>query len=796
MLSFPFLSSRGVLGLNARNLLYIKPFNPKKAVALADDKLKTKAYLAARGIPVARIYARIETRKQLSTFNFDSLPDHFALKPNFGFGGEGILIIKGRTKDGRFLRQGKHPMSNREMIEHIEDILEGRFSINGMPDTAFFERLLVSHECFTPFRPAGLPDLRIVVFNLVPVMAMLRVPTAQSGGKANVHLGGVGIGIDVAKGITTHATQFNNIVPLLPHGASPSGFEIPFWDEILLIASRIQYYTNIGYLAVDLTIDAEQGPVLLEVNARAGLMVQVANLAPLRTRLERIEGAPVSSPEKGVRMAQDLFGEKVHAKQSNSVPAKPVLSLRETIHVAGDGLTIEVPVAIALDYERTTFSPELVSELVEKGALERTETDEDTYRAKFTLEGKKIQTLIQSGDVAIPGVRAVIGQRELSGFLIDPSKKKEASLVRSKVKENLQAIDRLLAQIDREFLLLKLIKPVNLEDERRILEQDASYSPMFQYPEISGDIDDAERRLQNLAIDDSPMGQLLSKKRDSLLERFALIRARGDSEAFTQASKELFGEPTDDLLADARSYLATQIACDLPVPPDEMIEAKKAAALFTQTLEGYGLHDWDVKIRDTLVADCTVGAQSVYVRSGAKFSKEHLHALIAHEIETHVLTSENGAGQPFELFRRGFGHYLDTQEGLAIYNQNRILSANHERRFSPAKGVLALEFALSHSFAETRAFLFEELGYTKEKALTNTMQMKRGLQDTALPGAFTKTLVYFRGWRSIELFVSGGGDLHRLYIGKITLDDLALAERVPGLKPPVLLPLFLRNEKK
>src|SRR3989344_3541963 len=141
---FPFFSTHGVLGMNARNLLYIKPFNPRKAVAFADDKLKTKAYLAARGVPVAKIYARIETHQQLRTFDFSALPDECVLKPNEGFGGEGIVILK-RAKEGpaaaQFLEQGKRPVTERELREHIEDILDGKYSVNGHSDTAFFEKI-------------------------------------------------------------------------------------------------------------------------------------------------------------------------------------------------------------------------------------------------------------------------------------------------------------------------------------------------------------------------------------------------------------------------------------------------------------------------------------------------------------------------------------------------------------------------------------------------------------------------------------------------------------------------------
>mgnify|MGYP003340230111 FL=1 len=290
-----FLRSHGILGINARNLLYVRPYNKRDAIAFADDKLKTKAFLSARGIPTAKIYQTITSRSELREFQMSSLPHTCVLKPNFGFGGEGILILRGRNKRGEFLVQGKRPISEKALKEHIEDILDGSYSVNGRADTAFFEEILTVDERLALFRPAGLPDIRIIVFNLVPVMAMLRVPTVMSGGKANMHLGGIGIGIDIARGETTYAAQYHGCITRLPHGLPVKGIQIPHWEEMLLIASRIQSITNIGYLAVDLTLDEDHGPMLLEVNARAGLSVQLANRAPLRARLDRVSGLSVST---------------------------------------------------------------------------------------------------------------------------------------------------------------------------------------------------------------------------------------------------------------------------------------------------------------------------------------------------------------------------------------------------------------------------------------------------------------------------------------------------------------------
>lgn len=794
-MKFPFFPNHGLLGMNARNLLYIKEFNPRAAVAFADDKLKTKAFLAARGIPVAKIFGRIEDRTQLAAFDFSQLPDVCVLKPNEGFGGEGILILRGRNKHGEFLEQGKHPLSKRALTEHIEDILDGRYSLGGRPDVAFFEKLLVPHEGFAPFRPAGLPDVRIVVFNFVPVMAMLRIPTAESHGKANVHQGGFGIGIDVSKGTTTHAMQYGHRIVDLPFGGSPSGIVLPHWEEMLLIASRIQSLTNIGYLAVDLTVDSEQGPVLLEVNARAGLSLQVANLAPLRSRLERVAGLQVSSPEKGVRLAQDLFGEKRRVEESPEHPGRPVLGLHETLLITADRLTMDVPALLSPEEERTLIEPTLLQELIANGSAQKSEGGEENgYRLKFSLGGQKIQTVVHAAHAPMPQrVRAVVGRRDLTGFLLDPSRSVPTKPKPTKRRDDARAIDHILAQMDEELLLLKHLKPANLDTEVQRCMEDAAYQPLFQYVAMPT-LDVSEQKLLSLEPDDSPLGMLLRKKRRELLQRISLLRSRGDTRRFTEASCALFGMPSTVLLSAARAVLD---AAPPTLPEDpSMMSADEAAPAFQEALDRYGLHEWSVVVREKMVARCTVGDTFVYLRQDARFSQAELLAVIAHEVETHVLTAQNGSLQPYELLRRGCAHYIDTQEGLAVVNQNRFLPEHHAKRLGPARRILGAAFALEHGFADTRRYLTDTLGYDDAEALHKAIDMKRGITDTSQSGAFTRGIVYFRGQRAIEQFLAAGGDLSRLYIGKIALEDLEILETIPELKPPLLLPTFLQASAK
>ena len=92
-----------------------------------------------------------------------------------------------------------------DLKTHVQNILDGSFSLSGIPDIAFFEERLKLLKLFKPYSYKGIPDIRIIVYNKVPVMAMLRLPTRESDGKANLQQGAIGAGIDMATGVTTTA---------------------------------------------------------------------------------------------------------------------------------------------------------------------------------------------------------------------------------------------------------------------------------------------------------------------------------------------------------------------------------------------------------------------------------------------------------------------------------------------------------------------------------------------------------------------------------------------------------------
>lgn len=341
MLNYLEKSSQ-VLGMNARNLLYVRPYNSKEARKIADDKLLCKRTLRKAGIPVPVLLGKVKNFQELEDFNWENLPKSFVLKPNRGLGGEGIVVIFGKNKrSGNWVKADKQEVTIPDLKMHIRNIFEGSYSLSSQPDKAFFEERVKLSRVLKPYSYRGIPDLRIIVFNKVPVMAMLRLPTEQSRGRANLHLGGICAGVDMATGVTTHAitrnlsTQQDYPLEFLPGTRLPlAGIRIPYWQEALEIAVQCQEISGLGFLGVDIMIDRDRGPVVAEINVRPGLSIQNANRASLRDRLERVKGLNIKSVRKAVRLAQDLFGGEIE-EDVEEMTGKRVVGIFKKIMIEG-----------------------------------------------------------------------------------------------------------------------------------------------------------------------------------------------------------------------------------------------------------------------------------------------------------------------------------------------------------------------------------------------------------------------------------------------------------------------------
>jgi alpha-L-glutamate ligase-like protein len=305
------LHDHGILGINRRNAEFVLPYNARRHYPNVDDKQRTKRLAASAGIPVPAPLGVIAYNHQLRELAamLDGL-NEFVLKPAHGAQGNGIVVID-NAEDGYYVRSTGTLMHVEEIRQHVSNVLSGLFSFHGDSDQCLIEARVSLHAAFRDVSRYGIPDIRVVVFRGVPVMAMCRLPTAVSGGRANLHQGAIGAGIDMSTGRVVYAEHQN--LPVTEHvdtGAPIIGFVVPAWDDVLALAARSSEISELAYLGVDIVMDAQRGPLLLELNARPGLGIQIANSEGLLPRLQRaaaLSADAISSWEKRCRIARELF---------------------------------------------------------------------------------------------------------------------------------------------------------------------------------------------------------------------------------------------------------------------------------------------------------------------------------------------------------------------------------------------------------------------------------------------------------------------------------------------------------
>ncbi len=372
----PFRASSAILGMNARNLDFIRPYNPHSVKDIADDKLLSKKILQKGGVPVPALLGKIRSIQEVDTFPWETLPGSFVLKPNRGFGGSGIIVVYGRKKNqpDAWVRANGSIVTINDLKEHVRNILEGSYSLSNNPDTAFFEERLKLHKIFKPYAYKGIPDIRVIVFNKVPVMAMLRLPTRESDGKANLQLGGIGVGIDLASGITKTAVlgKRSKLIDYIPRSRLLlSGIRIPYWNDILDLAVQSQIVSGLGFLGADVAIDRDRGPVFLEINARPGLSIQVANQSGLKERLGRVLGLKIKTKERGVRVGMNLFGGEIE-EELEDISGKKIIGTVEKVKFIGiNGKEIEVEAKIDTGAYSTSIDTSLAEKLGYKDVVDQ-----------------------------------------------------------------------------------------------------------------------------------------------------------------------------------------------------------------------------------------------------------------------------------------------------------------------------------------------------------------------------------------------------------------------------------------
>lgn len=800
-----------ILGINARHLLYIKKYNGAEATSFADNKLKTKRFLEARKIPVPKLLGVIRTFQELDNFPQATLPASIVLKPNSSSGGEGIVVLTEKNTQG-WVKANGDPFTREQFYRHCSEILAGAFSKTGQKDICLIERRIISHEKLEAIAYKGLPDIRIIVLNMVPVMAMLRLPTKASDGKANMHMGGIGAGIDLAKGEITYLTQYNKSIDEIPEVGDIRGYKIPHWDEILYMAVKTQMITGVGYLGVDIALD-KTGPLLLEMNARAGLGIQIANMAPLRKRLQMVEKLKVKSIEKGIRIAKDLFGRQIDRDIEN-LSGKKVIGTKEFITLFFKEGRKEILAKIDPTQQESFLKRELFEEIKEKKP--HLLVGEESLRLRYQLTDERVKTIFKPMDSSEQmKEEIIIGRRELKNILIDPYKyklhempvKPEVNIIlpsssdRKSKEDNIakwKPIDNLLHNIETNIQRHVSLIPLNLQEEKeKFIEAKGRYNPHFLYKNTLLEQISLRNELEKLEIETTtPQGRIFYDKRNELLLKFDVYSNIGkDPELYTYYNSQIFAEIDNALVKKAKSLnsIASVSVVEMPVA-----EKKEIIVELKKVLKRYKLSKWNIIERSNMPSRIAVSKsrkRHIYINEDIAILRNELPMVLAHEVETHVLRLENSLRQPYSIFRTGLAKYLLTEEGLAIYNQELHKQAHSTKSDMASLTYLYSVICLQHSFQDAFAHLAEIPKYYQDPDIYNRLfrrilRVKRGIADTSAMGGYTKDLIYFEGYHRVLEYVDNGNDLKKLYTGKVSIESITEITQIEELVEPRTIPLF------
>lgn len=779
-----FTKSRELLGQNSRSLQYIKWENFLASKKLADSKNKTKNFLQKHNVAVPETMQIIKNPSDISLEKISNYEPPFVVKPNNGYGGKGILIIDDKDTSGNFITNTGESLSPTVFQNHLHYILDGFFSLSGRRDSVIIEKKISLTKEIELLGTFGLPDIRVISYNMVPVMAMMRIPTQNSDGKANLHAGAAAVGIDIGTGKITYMFENGKHTKSISGLGDLRWIVIPDWEKVLSLAVQVQQVTGIGFLGSDIVLDEEKWPLLLEMNVRPGLEIQNVNRSPLKTRLKKVEGVDIASVEKWVRLGRDLFSGDVEHR-IEKLSGKQIVGPREYLKMhyndkvytyIADIRTSEIQNMI----DRSFLTDTLNIDIGEKTSIR--------IESEILWVKRPVRFMITD----LPEENIILGRNVLRGFLIDPFKykkwetpllpnaeeKKWSNTAIIKTHESqLIALDTALMDIDKKIVILKHLTPTNLEEQQQIfVSKKWDYIPKFEYADITLDLDTLEHSLRKIEIPDIPWSTVYERKQKEIHNKILFLRAfkeQNTSDMMLYSSK-LYGDIIPEYFETSTQRISQR---DTITQEDEFLSIEDIREYIKKFNHIYNMK---IKVQESsITARFVMRWDTLVVRNGAYVGKREMRSIVAHEIEWHYLRKLNGRKSSLKLFERGWANYIETDEGIAIYNQNRFLTPQDRKYYSIFERYFFVEYAKKHSYKRLIRKLIEFYDGDYERVFVYMLRLKRGFVDPSKSWVFMKDVVYVNGYMSIQDAIEQWVRMKDLYMGKLHLDDIALLWDTP-----------------
>ena len=366
------------------------------------------------------------------------------------------------------------------------------------------------------------------------------------------------------------------------------------------------------------------------------------------------------------------------------------------------------------------------------------------------------------------------------------------ALGRKRVQTQVWDVDRQLSEIDSQMDILLLVTPVNAKAARDQFKRSGfRESPHFEYHPLPFDPLIKKRELTNIQterIEDPTLEFLFRRTQDDIDRQITMLSDIG-TRRFMSGSVQVFGDVEPELKQLAEQLLA------MPPEPDDNKESLGPVAFAHRAekeIKRYRKLDptfaATVEVRDDMYSGLMVSGTRLLVGRETHVPTDRADALLAHEIGTHLVTRHNGARQPMRLLQTGLAGYDSLQEGLAVMSEFLVGGLSLSRLRLLAARVVAVDSLIrGDEFRETFDLLHRTHGLDWEVAYTVTLRVFRG-------GGLTKDAAYLRGFQQVSDFVSGGGDLKILFVGKLASEHIPLVRELierAVLKPASIVPPFL-----
>ena len=358
--------------------------------------------------------------------------------------------------------------------------------------------------------------------------------------------------------------------------------------------------------------------------------------------------------------------------------------------------------------------------------------------------------------------------------------------------EEIKSIENIYTRFSKKSPLL-FPKPINLQEEKKMffsmLKKNEVYNPQLIYEKPKFSLDDVEvfrEEINNISLDDD-VYNLKRLYKEKLLGRFLQVGYHEfwGTEKSCEYALKYWKKPSLILLLKAKKICNKYINeleknNNINNNSEKIKKSKNVSLEFCAEelrKEVKRLTGDEIKIKfENINAKVNIepSEKLIQINKNVQFTSLDVERLKVHEVGVHYMRYYNGLKCAIKLFETGTENYLETEEGLAAYNEYDKGVLSEHQMFVYAGRVIATYYCISKSFYEIFKIL-KKYKFDDNDCFAITFRAKRNLCDTSLKGGFSKDYVYLKGFEKVKKFAKSN-DINKLFIGKVSIENLKLID--------------------